>query len=235
METERGSTTGFSIKQWAEDDRPREKLLMKGRHVLTDAELIAILIGSGTREASAVQLAQTILHTVEHDLNKLGTMNVKKLTEFKGIGTARAITIIAALEIGRRRKEHREKGAKQITCSQDAYQQLYPLLSDLDHEQFYVLLLNRSNTILAVKRISQGGVSGTVADSKIIFSAALDALASGIILAHNHPSGNLAPSQADRSLTKRFVDAGKLLDVAILDHIIIAGQDYYSFADEGQL
>ncbi len=235
MEMERGTPSGFSIKQWAEDDRPREKLLLKGRHVLSDAELIAILIGSGTREASAVQLAQEILHSVNSDLDALGTLNVKRLMRFKGIGKARAITIMAALELGRRRKVHERENPAQITCSKDAFVQLYPYLSDLNHEEFYVILLNRSNTVMETVKVSQGGVSGTVADAKIIFNAALDRLASGVILAHNHPSGNLKPSQADLTLTKRLVEAGKLLDIAILDHIIIAGKAYYSFADEGQL
>jgi DNA repair protein RadC len=235
METERGTPSGFSIKQWAEDDRPREKLLSKGRHVLSDAELIAILIGSGTKEASAVQLAQEILRSVSFDLNALGRLNVNRLTRFKGIGQARAITIMAALELGRRRKDSERNGPAKITCSKDAFEQLYPHLADLQHEEFFLLLLNRSNTVVQTVKVSQGGVSGTVADAKIIFNAALEQLASGIILAHNHPSGNLQPSQADLSLTRRLVEAGKLLDIAILDHIIIAGKAYYSFADEGQL
>lgn len=235
MSKERLPPSGFSIKLWAEDDRPREKLILKGRQALSDAELLAILIGSGTREASAVQLAQEMLVSVNHDLNALSLLTLKQLTKFKGIGQARGVTILAALEIGRRRKESAPNQRKVISSSADAFNELYPLLSDLDHERFYILLLNRSNVVTSAVKISEGGVSGTVADAKLIFKAALEGLSSGIILAHNHPSGNLKPSTADINLTKRLVDAGKLLEINVLDHIIIAGKEYYSFADEGLL
>lgn len=235
MSKERRPSSGFSIKLWAEDDRPREKLIMKGRQALSDSELLAILIASGTKEASAVQLAQEMLVSVNFDLNALSTLTLKQLTRFKGIGQARGVTIMAALEIGRRRKESAPHDRKAISSSADAFMELYPLLCDLNHERFYILLLNRSNFVIDAVKISEGGVSGTVADTKIIFKAAIESLSSGIILAHNHPSGNLKPSSADVALTKRLVEAGKIMEINVLDHIIIAGKEYYSFADEGLL
>lgn len=225
----------MSIKAWAEDDRPREKMRDKGRDVLTNAELIGILIGSGTKEESAVDLAKRILNTVGNDLNKLGQMSLLDLMKFKGIGEAKAISIAAALELGRRRKATDTTEISRVSGSEDAYNMLYPHLADLDHEQFYVVLLNRNNRLIDIVRISQGGVSGTVADVRMIFKSAIERLASSIIVAHNHPSGNLKPSQADIQLTRNLKDAGKLLEVSMLDHLIIADQDYYSFADEGMM
>lgn len=225
----------LSIKAWAEDDRPREKLLIKGRSALSDAELIAILIGSGTREVSAVELSQHILNSVNNDLHELGRKQVTDLMKFKGIGEAKAITIAAALELGRRRKSAEHQNRRKITASQHAYEEMLPVYQDLPHEEFWILLLNRSNKVMKRVPISRGGVSGTVADPKLIFKPALDALASSMILSHNHPSGNLSPSRQDIELTRKMIQAGKVLDIAVLDHIIVTDNGYYSFADEGQM
>lgn len=226
-------TTKLSIKAWAEDDRPREKLLQKGRDVLTDAELVAILIGSGNRHESAVDLSKRILGSVGNDLNELGKMGIKQLMDFRGIGEAKAISIAAALELGRRRGASGPEKKRKINGSKDAYEILSPMLSDLSHEVFYAVYLNRANKVIEKCRISQGGVTGTVADTRIIFKLAIEKLASGIILAHNHPSGNLLPSQADIKLTKNLVEAGKMLEIPILDHLIVGDGSYHSFADEG--
>lgn len=221
------------ILSWAEEDRPREKLLLKGKAALSDAELIAILMGSGTRELSAVDLAKQILHSVGNNLNELAKLSIKDLMKFKGVGDAKAISIAAALELGRRRKESEILKRPKITCSADAYEAIKPYLLDLLHEQFWVLLLNRANEVLKPVQISVGGVSGTVADPKLIFKAAIEELASSIILVHNHPSGNLTPSQADKDLTKKVKEAGRLLDIPVLDHLIFTDTSYFSFADEG--
>lgn len=222
----------FSIKSWAEADRPREKLQRLGRSALSDAELIGILIGSGTAEESAIDVAKKILRSAENDLNALGKMQVSDLIKFKGIGEAKAITIAAALELGRRRRLQQSIEKPKITASSDAYEIVYPLLADLDHEQFYIILLQRNNAVIDVVRISQGGVSGTVADVKLIYKAALEKLAVNIIAAHNHPSGNPNPSKADIRLTKSLKEAGNLLDIKLIDHIIVAGEGYFSFADD---
>lgn len=223
----------LNIKNWAAEDRPREKLLLKGTAALSDAELMAILIGSGTAKMSAVELSKKVLQQVGNDLNDLARLSVKDLMKMKGIGEAKALTIIAALEIGRRRKSQATDDKPRITSSKDAYDQLKENLMDLPHEEFWVLLMNRANKVMKKKRISEGGVSGTVADPKIIYKLALDELASGVIVAHNHPSGNLTASQSDVDLTKKLKEAGKFLEIQLLDHIIIAGHKYYSFADEG--
>ncbi len=225
----------LSIKAWAEDDRPREKMIQKGRDVLSNAELIAILIGSGSRNESAVDLSKRILSAVGNDLHLLSSLSIKDLTAFKGIGEAKAVTIAAALELGRRRKAAEIKEAVKISSSKHAFDVLYPYLSDLDHEQFYVVLLRRNNTVIDTVRISQGGVTGTVVDARIIFKAAIEKLASSIVLAHNHPSGNLSPSQADIRLTDQLTQGAKLLDIIVMDHLILAGQSYYSFADENMI
>jgi DNA repair protein RadC len=225
----------LKIKSWSPEDRPREKLLLKGTSVLSDAELIAILLGSGTTTMSAVEVARKILQGVGNNLHDLARLSVKDLTKIKGIGEAKAITIIAALELGRRRKELEAEEKPRITGSKDAYELLKAHLLDIPHEAFWVVLLNRANRVIKKNQISLGGVSGTVADPKIIFKLALEELASGIILAHNHPSGNLTASQADIDLTKKLKEAGKLLEIQVLDHLIIAGQKYFSFADEGML
>ncbi|MFT4031185.1 MAG: DNA repair protein RadC [Siphonobacter sp.] len=222
-----------TIKTWAEEDRPREKLLLKGKAALTDAELLGILINSGIQHYTAVDLAKMILASVSNDLNQLAKLSVKELSKFKGIGEARAITIVSALELGRRRKESEPGIRHTITSSQAAYEVLRPHLMDLPHEEFWLLLLNRANQVIRPIQVSSGGVSGTVADPKIIFKFALEHLASSIILAHNHPSGNLQPSQADKELTCKLKEAGKLLDIPVLDHLIIADHWYLSFVDEG--
>ena len=223
------------IRSWAEDDRPREKLLAKGRSVLTDAELIAILFGSGSRNDTAVDLAKRVLSSQGNNLDTLGKMSVKDLMEFKGIGEAKAIGLIAALELGRRRKATSAQKRTRISSSQDAFNEVYPVMADLPHEEFWILLLNRANEVIGKNNLSKGGVSGTVVDAKIIFKMATEKLASAIILAHNHPSGNLRPSQADVGLTNKLRDAGNILDIPVLDHLIIGNGAYYSFKDEGKL
>jgi DNA repair protein RadC len=225
----------ITIKQLAEEDRPREKLLLKGRHALSNAELMAILIGSGNTEESAVALSQKILATYDNDLNALGKLTVSDLRKFKGIGQAKAISIIAALELGRRRQFSEVKPKQQIKNSRDIYEIIEPLLSDLAHEEFWVLYLNKANKIIDRERISSGGVSGTVVDVKMIMKSAVEKLASGMSICHNHPSGNLHPSDADIQLTKKIKEAAKSLDILLLDHIIIGDKDYYSFADEAML
>jgi DNA repair protein RadC len=229
------SINPLKIKSWSPEDRPREKLLTKGTPVLSDAELVAILLGTGTATTSAVELAKRVLQTVDNNLHELARLTVGDLMRVKGIGQAKAISIIAALELGRRRKYSGADDKARITGSRDCFDILKPHLQDIPHEEFWILLLNRANRLIKKYQISQGGVAGTVADPKIIFKAALAELASGIILAHNHPSGNLTASQADLDLTKKLVEAGKLLEIQVLDHLIVAGQKYFSFADEGIL
>jgi DNA repair protein RadC len=225
----------FGIKSWAEDDRPREKLIGKGRQILTDAELIAILIGSGNREDTAVELSKKILASVSNNLNELGKLSISDLSKFKGIGEAKAISIIAALELGRRRRETETVKRDKITCSKDVFDIMKPIMLDLPHEEFWLLILNRSNTVIKKELISRGGVSGTVVDTKIIFKSAIENLASSIIISHNHPSGNLKPSDADIKITKNIKDAGKIMDIPLFDHLIITDKGYYSFNDEGIL
>lgn len=223
----------INIKNWSPEDRPREKLLLKGKSALSDAELIAILLGSGTTTLSAVDLAKNILQCAGNNLHELARLSVKDLMKIKGIGEAKAITIIAALELGRRRKDVLTDEKPRISSSADVFELVKGDLLDIPHEEFWVLLLNRANRVVKKQQVSQGGVAGTVADPKIIFKMALEELASGIILAHNHPSGNLTASQADIALTKKLKEAGKLLEIQVLDHIIVASQKYFSFADEG--
>ena len=225
----------LSIKSWAEEDRPREKFALKGKSTLSDAELVAILIGSGNTEESAVELSKRILASVDNNLNELGKTDLAELMEFKGIGEAKAITIAAALELGRRRKLTEEIKNPKITSSGDVYEIMSPLLSDLKHEEFWVVILNQGNKVIHKSKVSSGGVASTVVDSKLIFKPALEKLGSSIILCHNHPSGNLKPSAADIQLTKKNIEAGKLLDIRVLDHIIVANNKYYSFADEGMM
>lgn len=223
----------MNIKSWSPEDRPREKLLLKGTSALSDAELIAILLGSGTAKLSAVDVAKKVLAHVDHNLDNLAKLSVKELMKAKGIGEAKAISIVAAMELGRRRKEQSPEEKPKLESSLAVFNMIKADLQDLTHEEFWVLLLNRSNRFIKKKRVSEGGVSGTVADPKIIFKLALDELASGIILAHNHPSKNLKPSDSDLNLTKKLKEAGKLLEIAVLDHIIVAGHQYFSFTDEG--
>ncbi len=221
------------IQDWAEGDRPREKMLLKGRQSLTDAELIAILLGSGCIGESAVGLAQRILGSVENNLHELGKRSIHDLQRFKGVGEAKAIGIAAALELGRRRQITDLRDRPRISSSRDAYQVIAPFLSDLHHEEFWLLFLNKACEVLAREKLSTGGTAGTVADVKIAFKQALDARASAMIAVHNHPSGNLKPSDADIDLTRKMKEAGKILDLPLLDHLIVSERGYYSFADEG--
>jgi len=223
----------LNIKSWPPEDRPREKLILKGKSALSDAELLALLIGSGTKTMSAVDLGKKVLQCAGNNLHQLARLTVKDLIKVKGIGEAKAMTIVASLELGRRRKDTDSEEKPKIGSSRDAYELLKSDLLDIPHEEFWVILLNRANRVVKKYQISQGGVTGTVADPKIIFKAALEELASGIILAHNHPSGNLTASQADVDLTKKLAAGGRLLEIQVLDHLIIAGQKYFSFADEG--
>lgn len=223
----------LGIKSWAEADRPREKLLLNGRRHLTDAELIAILISSGNKNETAVDLSRRILATYNNDLDALGKVSVKDLSKFKGIGEAKAIAIVAALEIGRRRKDVGGGDVTKITTSAEAFEILRPVFADLDHEEFWVLMLNQANYVIGKQAVSRGGTAGTVADPKIIFKTALENNATYVILAHNHPSGNLKPSQQDVNITKRLVEAGRMLDLHVLDHLIVTNKLFYSFGDEG--
>ncbi len=225
----------MKIQQLSEEDRPREKLLLKGKAALSDAELIAILIGSGSTEQSAVDLARSILQSVDYNLNELAKRSVKDLERFKGIGEAKAISIVSALELGRRRKEAELLRRPKITSSADVYALMQEHLLDLPHEEFWVVLLNRANEVLRKLQMSSGGLSGTVADVRMIFKSALEHQAHALILVHNHPSGNRKPSDADLKLTKNLKEAGKILEVPVLDHLIFAERSYFSFADEGVL
>ncbi|MEE4196601.1 MAG: DNA repair protein RadC [Bacteroidales bacterium] len=225
----------LKIKEWAVEDRPREKLLKKGIQSLSNAEIVALLIGTGTKNESAVELSKRILRQVNNNLNELGKLEIKELMKNKGVGEAKAITIIAALELGRRRKIAEIIEKKKITQSNEVFEFFQPLLGDLPHEEFWILLLNRANRIIDKKKISQGGISGTVIDVKVILKQALEHLASSIILCHNHPSGNKTPSNADNTITRKLVEAGNIMDIKVLDHIIIADTEYYSYADEGNL
>ncbi|HIP36135.1 MAG TPA: DNA repair protein RadC [Crocinitomix sp.] len=225
-------TNHISIKNLSEDDRPREKLLLNGRSTLSNAEILAILIGSGSREKSAVQLCQKILQDVDNDINILAKKSIKDLMKYKGIGEAKAISIIAALELGRRKKDTVSKKVK-INSSRDAYTYIKHLFEDLNHEEFYIIILNRANVIKGHHLISKGGLSNTVADGKLIFKIAIEQIASAIILCHNHPSGNLTPSKSDIELTKNLKQFGNYVDLPIFDHLIVTDDDYFSFADNG--
>jgi DNA repair protein RadC len=226
----------ITIKSLAKEDRPREKLSLKGRSALSDAELIAILIGSGNNKESAVQLSQRILASVNHNLNELGKMTINELTKFKGIGEAKAITIIAAAELGRRRKESDAQQKIKIGSSKDVFEALLPDLSDLAHEEFWILLLNRANEVLSKINVSKGGTTGTVVDGKIIMKYAIEMpRCCGIVLGHNHPSGNLKPSEADIKITHKLKEIAAFMDINLIDHIIVGEKAYYSFADEGML
>jgi DNA repair protein RadC len=220
-----------SIKTWALEDRPREKYLAKGVNSLTNAELVAILLGSGYKDKSALTLSKELLSSINNNLDELFRLNLKDLTKFKGIGEVKAISLIVAFELGRRRKIVENKIDK-ISSSMDVFKILGPKLQDLMVEEFHIVLLNRTNKILSIQKISEGGTAATIVDPKIIFKKALDYLAHGIILVHNHPSGNLRPSEADMSITKKLKSFGEFIDVNILDHLIIANNNYFSFADE---
>jgi DNA repair protein RadC len=223
------------IKTWEEGDRPREKFAQLGRKSLSNAELLAILIGSGHRDASALDLARHLLESFQHDLKRISRSSVAQLCRTKGLGPAKATHILAGFEIGKRASMQVNEDVKNISCSQDAYHLLRHKIFDLPHEEFHIILLNRSNAVIATHRISTGGISGTVVDTRIIFRTALEHAASSIILVHNHPSGKLKPSQADLNITRKISEAGKLMDIQVLDHLIISDQGYLSFADEGIL
>ncbi len=224
-----------NIKQWAEDDRPREKLILKGKSSLSDAELLAILLRSGSKKETAVDLSKRILHQVSDNLVELSKMNLGDFTAFNGIGEAKALSIIAALELGKRRREASIANKGKITSSKDVFEFFQSNLSDSQYEEFWILLLNRANKIIKKVLISEGGITGTVADPKRIFKAAIEQNATSIILCHNHPSGNIKPSDADIKLTNKLKEAGSFLDISILDHIIMGDDTFYSFADEGIL
>lgn len=225
----------LNIKSWAEEDRPREKLLLRGKQNLTDAELLAILIGSGNRTETAVGLVQRILAENDHNLAQLSKLSINELLKFNGIGEAKAITIIAALELANRKNQSQVKDKIQIKSSSDAYNFLSFYMADLTHEEFWVLFLNRANIVIAREQLSVGGIAGTVVDTRIILKKALEYLSSSMVLVHNHPSGNLQPSEEDKKLTKKIKDATSILDIQILDHLIISNKGYFSFADEGIL
>lgn len=224
-----------AIKSWAEEDRPREKLVLKGKNVLSNAELLAILIGSGSLKESAVELSKRILASANNNLQELSKYNLEELTGFKGIGKAKAVSIISALELGRRYRSTEAVNRKKITSSKDAFETIYSYLSDSNYEEFYIILLNRANEIIGTHRISEGGTSGTVVDPKKVFKLALLKNASGIILCHNHPSGNLYPSQQDKTITSKIKKSAELMELSLLDHIIVGNNSYYSFTDEAIL
>ncbi|MDC6404833.1 MULTISPECIES: RadC family protein [Maribacter] len=221
----------FSIKNWSDDDKPREKLLHKGRSALSDAELIAILIGSGNREESAVELSKRILASVDNNLNELGKLSIQQLMKFKGIGEAKAISIAAALEVGRRRRGEDSLKIEKIGSSQDAFEVLQPIMGELQHEEFWILYLNNSNKILHKAQLSKGGITGTLVDVRLLMRQSLELGAVALILAHNHPSGTLKPSQADTEITQKIKNASESLDIRVLDHLIITQKEYFSFAD----
>lgn len=225
----------FSIKNWADDDRPREKLVQKGRSILSDAELIAILIGSGNKKESAVELSKRILASVNHNLNELGKLSVNQLMQFNGIGEAKAVSIAAALEVGRRRRGEDAEKISKISGSKDAFELLYPLIGELQHEEFWIVYLNNSNKVIHKSQLSKGGITGTLVDVRLVLKQALELGAVGIILAHNHPSGTVKPSLADKEVTEKLKKASEALDIKILDHLILTQHDYLSFADQGIL
>ena len=224
-----------SIKNWATEDRPREKMLEKGREALSDAELLAILIRSGNNDESAVDLSRHILNDVDDNLITLSQLSINDLISYKGIGEAKAISIAAALELGRRRRFAETAQQQHIQNSKDAFEYFYMRMSDIGHEQFWVLLLNPANKVIKMLKVSDGGINGTAADPKRIFKIALENNATAIMLCHNHPSGNVQPSESDKVLTRNLVNGGKLLEIKILDHIIVGIDKYFSFADSGLL
>lgn len=222
-----------TLKSWAVRERPREKVLANGIQHLSDAELLAILMGSGTRNTTAVDLARQILGEVEYNLHELGRQSISDLQKIKGIGPAKAIALMAAMELGRRRSGSLQVEKTAIKSSETVFNFFHPLLGDLEHEEFWLLMLNRANRVIGRFKVSQGGLSGTVIDTRIILKKALDNLASSIIVCHNHPSGNKQPSDADVKITEKLKKAAEILEIKLLDHIIIADKSYFSFADEG--
>ncbi|RBN49563.1 RadC family protein [Flavobacterium psychrolimnae] len=223
----------FPITNWSEDDKPREKLMLKGKSVLSDAELIAILIGSGSRSESAVDLSKRILASVDNNLNALGKLSLSQLMQFKGIGEAKAISIIAALELGRRRRGEDAVELKKITSSKIIFEIMQPIIGELPHEEFWIIYMNNSNKVIAKSQLSKGGITGTLVDVRIVFKTALEMGATALILCHNHPSGTLIPSDADKQITRKLKLAGDSLEIKVLDHLIVTETSYFSFADEG--
>lgn len=223
----------FPIRNWSEDDKPREKLISKGKIALSDAELIAILIGSGSRKESAVQLSKRILASVGNNLNAVGKLSIQQLMVFKGIGQAKAIAIQAAMELGRRRRGEDAVELKKITSSKSIFEIMQPIVGELPYEEFWIIHLNNSRKVIAKLQLSKGGITGTLVDVRLVFKTAIEIGAVSIILVHNHPSGTLQPSEADKQITKKLKLAGESLDIKILDHLIITETSYFSFADEG--
>ena len=221
----------LTIKSWAIEDRPREKLILQGKNVLTDAELIAILIGSGTKKESAVELSKRILNTVHNNINQLAALTFEQLKEFNGIGEAKAVSIITALELGKRRHFEQVEQKPIIKSSTDAFKIMQPIIGELQHEEFWVLYLNNSNKVLAKKQLSKGGITATMVDVRLLFKRAVELTTVGLIVCHNHPSGKLIPSTSDKALTQKIKEAGQTLDIKLLDHLIITQKDYFSFAD----
>ena len=225
----------FPISSWSEDDKPREKLMLKGKNALSDAELIAILIGSGSRNESAVDLSKRMLASVVHNLNALGKLSLSQLMQFKGIGEAKAISIVAALELGRRRRVEEAVDWVKITSSKVIFEVMQPIIGELPHEEFWIVYLNNSNKVITKTQLSKGGITGTVVDIRIVFKMALEIGATSIVLCHNHPSGSLKPSEADKQITQKLKRAGESLEITILDHVIITETSYFSFVDQGIL
>jgi DNA repair protein RadC len=224
-----------NIKSLAEDDRPREKFFLMGRHSLSDAELIAILLGSGSRNETAIQLARRMLSGNGNNINELAKLSLNELKKYRGIGEAKAVSIAAAFELGRRRKDSEVLERVKITSSLTAYELLHKRLSDLPHEEFWILFLNRANRIIKEECLSKGGVSGTVVDVRLVCKLALESKASGVIIAHNHPSGQVIASEQDKHITRKLKEALYMFDITLLDHVIIGDQKYYSFMDDGQM
>jgi DNA repair protein RadC len=223
----------FPITHWSEDDKPREKLMLKGKSALSDAELIAILIGSGSRSESAVDLSKRILSSVDNNLNALGKLSISQLMSFKGIGEAKAISIIAAMELGRRRRVEDAVELIKITSSKKIFEIMQPIIGELPHEEFWIVYLNNSNKVISKSQLSKGGITGTLVDVRLVFKTALEMGATALILCHNHPSGTLIPSDADKQITKKLKVAGDSLEIKILDHLIVTENNYFSFVDEG--
>ena len=224
--------TSFSIKNWSQEDQPREKLRDKGKTTLSDAELLAILIGSGSRDESAVDLCKRILARVDNNLNALGKLSIKQLMGFKGIGEAKAIGITAALELGRRRRLEDAVKQEKITSSRDVFNIMQPILGELSHEEFWIIYLNNSNKVIQKQQLSKGGITGTLVDVRLVLKSALEFGAVALIVSHNHPSGTLKPSEADKKITKKLKTAAQSIDINLLDHIIVTEKSYFSFADE---
>ena len=230
-----GNYGKVGIKAWAVEDRPREKLISRGLSALTDAELIAILISSGNNRESAVELSRRIMDSIHHNLNELGKLNCDELKKFRGIGQAKAITLIAAMELGRRRNQSEALDNGQIKGSRDAADYLRPEIGDLAYEEFWVLFLNRQNKVIDKRKLSQGGMTGTVIDVRLVLKLALEKHATSMIFCHNHPSGNLDPSEADKKITKQLKEAAAVMEIPVIDHLIVTQAGYFSFADEGLL